>query len=362
MRRRHWLQGAVSAALLGPRWVGAQARMPLADMHSHFGLIHRQLASSGLAEELRSQGVALMAWKLVSDGAWLHRGPSGIDVVGTPQPGQFAARFNAQIGRMRAYLREHELKAVLSAADVDACIAPNGEPGVVLASEGSHFLEGRVENLDAAIDKGLRHLQLVHFVPAPAGDHQTMAPQHHGLSEMGWHLIEACNAKHVLVDLAHAAMPTVEQALEASNRPLIWSHGWVDRVAGRWLDATTMQQRRLSIEHAKKIANRGGVVGLWGLALNRPGAAWTAGRGAWTVALHDTAGYARELANLVDKIGSDHVAFGTDIEGVGQQWSVNDYAGVRDVVQQLEQLKLPSETIERVAYANYARVLKAALA
>ena len=56
-----------------------------------------------------------------------------------------------------------------------------------------------------------------------------------------------------------------------------------------------------------------------------------------------------------------HVAFGTDIEGVGPNWSVNDCAGVRSVLDHLPEMKLPNETVERVAYGNYARVLKAAM-
>lgn len=52
------------------------------------------------------------------------------------------------------------------------------------------------------------------------------------------------------------------------------------------------------------------------------------------------------------------VGFGTDIEGVGENWVVNDYQGVRTVIDQLQQLKMPPDTIERVAYRNYARVLK----
>ena len=336
--------------------------MPIADMHSHYGLITRRpLATSGLADELRNQRVALMAWKLVADGPWIRESPTGIEVFRTPEPGQLAATFNTRIARMKDYLLEHRLKMVLTAADVNACIAANGEPGIVLASEGAHFLEGRVDNLKAAYDKGLRHLQLVHFLPSPLGDNQTLAPVHHGLSGMGKRLVEACNAQHMLIDLAHASMAVVEQTVQITQVPLIWSHGWVGRVAGRWLDTLTYQQRRLSIAHAKKIANKGGVVGLWGLALNKPGPAWAAGSDSWTVSLHDTEGYARELANLIDKLGSEHVAFGTDMEGVGKKWSVNDYAGVRGVLDHLQKMKLPSETIERVAYGNYARVLKAVL-
>jgi membrane dipeptidase len=146
----------------------------------------------------------------------------------------------------------------------------------------------------------------------------------------------------------------VDQALDIATAPLVWSHGWVDRVGGRFVDPFGFLQRRLSLEHAKKIAAKGGVVGLWGLGLANP-------RAGWSVGARDTRGYAKELASLIDKLGLDHVAFGTDIEGTGPNWSANDYTGVRSVLDHLQEMKLPSETIERLAYANYARVLKAVL-
>jgi len=34
----------------------------------------------------------------------------------------------------------------------------------------------------------------------------------------------------------------------------------------------------------------------------------------------------------VNKLGADHVGLGTDMEGVGKNWSVNDYGHVRSVL------------------------------
>src|SRR5262249_35520401 len=103
---------------------------------------------------------------------------------------------------MKAYVAKEGLRTVLTAADVEACVA--GEGGIVFAGEGADFLEGRVEALDGAYAKGLRHLQLVHYIRTPVGDFQTASPTHGGLSAMGRQLVQACNAKGVLVDLAHA--------------------------------------------------------------------------------------------------------------------------------------------------------------
>jgi membrane dipeptidase len=264
------------------------------------------------------------------------------------------AHFHASLDRMKAYAAQHRLKTVLVAADVDACIAADGQPGIVLASEGADFLEGRLGNLQAAYDKGLRHLQLVHYIRTPVGDYQTVPPVYNGLSALGRLLVEACNDKGMLVDLAHSTPESVDQALQIAKAPLVWSHGWVDRAGGRFTDPFGFLQRRLSLDQAKAIADKGGVIGLWGLGLANP-------RAGWSVGARDTRAYGGELAGLVDKIGRDHVAFGTDIEGTGPNWSVNDYTGVRAVLDHLQEMKLPSETIERVAYGNYARVLKAAL-
>jgi membrane dipeptidase len=347
------LRAALALAAACPLGARAQQpRIPLADMHSHYGMIQRRFASSGFAEDLRNERVALVAWKLVADARWIRATNVGIEQAREPAPGELAQFFQASIERMRGYVAEHKLRMVLARADVDACLA--GDTGVVLASEGADFLEGRVEGLEAAYAKGLRHLQLVHYIRTPVGDFQTVAPVHNGLSEMGRKLVAACNEKGILVDLAHCTMPGVEQAIAVSKAPMIWSHGWVDGDGGNWQDPYGFLKRRLSVAHAKKIAGSGGVVGLWAFGLSRPGLGWQ-------VAARDSRAYAREIAKLVDLIGADHVAFGTDIEGVGQNWTLNSYGDVRKVVGYLEEMKLPASAIERVACLNYARVLKASL-
>lgn len=351
--RRRVLQAAIALLAAGPYAVRAQQqRVPIADMHSHYGMIKRRMPNSGLAEDMRANRVAIIAWKLVADGPWIRATSTGIEQAREPSPGQLAYYFKTQLGRMKAYVAEQKLRTVLTPADVDACIA--GDAGIVLAAEGADFLEGKVENLEPAYANGLRHLQLVHYIHTPVGDFQTVAPVHNGLSAMGKQLVEACNAKGVLVDLAHSTAASVDQALDISKAPLLWSHSWVDGAGGNWQDQHGFQRRRLSLEHARKIAARGGVVGLWAFGLTRPGSGWSVSPG-------NTQAYAREIASLVDKIGADHVGFGTDIEGVGPNWAVNDYGHVRKVIEHLEEMKLEASVIERIAYRNYARLLKTVL-
>ena len=371
-RRRRLLLSAAWPALascplvLGPLALGplaaraAAPAVPIADMHSHYGMITRQMRGSRLAEEMRAERVALVAWAMPSDLRWIKATATGVEQFREPVAGSLATFFAEMLGRMRAYVAESGLKTVLDAADVDACV--RGDTGIVLASEGADFLEGRIESLDAVHAQGLRHLQLVHYIGNPIGDFQTRPAQHGGLSETGKRLVAACNAKGILVDLAHCPGASIDQALALSTRPMVFSHGWVDKDEGRWQDAHGWQKRRLSLAHARKIAAKGGVVGLWGLGRGSPGLERTPGKGTWTVGRGDIGAYARELAHLVEWIGADHVAIGSDIEGVGPNAAVDDYAQVRRVIDALQLTKLPASTIEKVAFANYARVLKAALA
>jgi hypothetical protein len=303
-RRRRMLQATVALLAGGPLALRAQqARVPLADVHSHYGMISRRGTDSGMAADMRDNGVALVAWKLVADARWIRTTATGIEQARQPAPGELAAYFSENFERMRTYVAAQKLRTVLASADVDA---------------------------------------------------QTTEPVHNGLSAMGMQLVEACNAQGVLVDLAHSTGASVDQALEIAKAPLLWSHGWVEGEGGSWQDRTGFFKRRLSVAHAKKIAGRGGVVGLWGFGRSRPGSGWSVGP-------RDTRSYAKEVAGLVDKIGADHVAFGTDIEGVGPNWAINDYSHLRSVVDHLQEMKLPGSVIERIAYANYARILKATL-
>ena len=247
-RRRLLLAGA-SLLAAGPAALRAQQQVPIADMHSHYGLIARKIADSGLAEEIRAQRVALVAWKLVADGRWIRATSTGIEQRSEPRPGELARYFDEVLRSMRSYVAEQKLRLVLSAADVDACVA--GEPGIVLASEGADFLEGRLEGLDAAHEKGLRHLQLVHYIRTPVGDFQTVAPTHGGLSEMGRKLVEACNAKGILVDLAHS---TIRRWTRRWRSPGRRSSG---RTAGWMATAATGATRMDSSSAACRSRTRG---------------------------------------------------------------------------------------------------------
>jgi tetratricopeptide (TPR) repeat protein len=125
-RRRLLLRAALPALGLGalaPLAARAAPAVPIADMHSHYGMITRAMRRSGLAEDMRAERVALVAWAMPSDLRWIRATANGVEQAREPEPGSLAAFFAEMLGRMRAYVAESGLKTVLTAADVDACIA-----------------------------------------------------------------------------------------------------------------------------------------------------------------------------------------------------------------------------------------------
>lgn len=340
MQRRRFLAAAAACATLPLR---AQERVWIGDMHSHLYLGGATRPVSGpLGDNMRQAGASLVAWAWVSDGRWIADTPSGVMQQSTPKPGDVWPYFESGVRRMKDHLAEQKLPLVLDRAALQ--LALEGQPHVVFACEGADFLEGRLEQLQQAWQMGVRHLQLVHYMRTVVGDFQTEAPRHGGLSGFGREVVAECQRLGILVDLAHCTEDAVEQALAIAKEPMVWSHSSVVPLRGHWTQ-TPWRARRLSTASAKAIASKGGVVGLWALSLDVG---------------TSIGSYADRLLAMADALGEDHVAFGTDLNGLGRSAMMQDYGDVRRVVDTLQSRGLPAERVRKLAIGNYARALGAA--
>jgi membrane dipeptidase len=320
----------------------------IADMHSHAGGVGPLRAGYNLRQAMEESGTCLLAWSLVDDAPWIGRTQRGVEQVSHPPPGELWTRFERVLRRMNGNLRTWNISRVLTPADVDAALA--GSPHVVLASESANFLEGSLDRLPLVHALGLRHLQIVHYIDTPFGDLQTAAPRHTGMPEIARKLLTECSRLGILIDLAHCTPTFVEQALAATEQPMVWSHSWISRRGGQWNDHGYLA-RSLAPELAKKVAAHGGVIGLW----------VTRVRGDSSYPLYSVNSYADEILRMVDVIGPKAVGFGTDMEGTGPEPVLSNYQNLREVVNRLVQLGVPSQVLEDVCSGNYARVLKKAL-
>jgi membrane dipeptidase len=354
MHRRRLLQSAGAAFGLGlalsPAGRAQGRRHHLADMHSHFGMHLPRPFGLDMRQHMERTGTTLLAWSIVDDTPWVVRGPAGLAQRKQPQDGELWAYFQSRVAALQSKLKEWKLTMALAPADVDAAAA--GEPRVLLATEAANFLEGRLERVAAAHALGVRHMQLVHYIANPIGDFQTAEPKHGGLTAFGVQVVQECKRLGILVDLAHGTPALVDAAMAASELPMVWSHSWISHEGGAWNGAAYLA-RSLALPVAKKIAARGGVVGLWSVRM-------TAGDPQYRVRTPGT--YADEIMRMCELIGPEHVAFGTDLEGVGPDRALTDYGDLRGVADSLLKRGLGDAALEGVLFGNYARVVKQAMA
>jgi membrane dipeptidase len=345
MDRRQLIKGALASPFAFAGGAFAKEPIYIGDMHYHLLFIGSNTpATKPLAKALAAGNATLVAWSLVGDLLWLRPTPQGFKQNGTPGSGVAATWFKEEMARIKAHLAEQKLKIVQAPGDVD--LALKGDPHVVLATEGATFLDGDISQLQVAYDLGIRHIQLVHYIRNTIGDFQTEKPEHNGLTPFGRKVVEECNRLGILVDLAHATNDMVAQVLEIAKAPVVWSHSSVTQTGKPDYKLPVTKARQLSLDTAKAITSKGGVVGLWAI---RSDAGPT------------VEAYANRLAEMADWLGEDHVAFGTDMNGI-QNPVITGYADLRRVVEHWERKKMDEAKIRKLAIENYARVLKQALA
>jgi membrane dipeptidase len=349
-RRRFALGAAAAVAGLQAPSVWAQpvAKPYLADMHSHYGMFLPRLFGLDLARHMADTGTMLLAWSATDDHRWIAMTPTGWQQSRQPAPGELWAAFQQRLAGYEDKLKGWNLAKALTAADVDAALA--GSPRVLLATEGANFLEGQPERVAQAHAWGVRHLQLIHFIQSPLGDRQTAEPVHGGLTPLGAKVVAECRRLGIVVDMAHGTSALVDGVLEASDAIPVWSHSWISAQGGGWTDPSYIA-RSLSPATARKIAARGGAVGLWTVRVNRDPA----------YPVHNATTYADEIVRMCELVGPNHVAFGTDMEGAGPGAILSNYVDLRDVADKLMQRGLSEADLQNVFIGNYARIVKAAM-
>jgi membrane dipeptidase len=344
MHRRHFLKAGLAWPLTfaGPAF--ADDAIYIADMHFH--LFFPDLGSAPqrtLGKLLAGSRATLVAWSLVGDLPWIRVTPSGLKQSGVPKLGEAFAWFQQELARIKKHIADQKLKIVRTPADV--ALALKGDPHVVLAVEGASFLDGGLKALEAAYDLGVRQIQLVHYISNTIGDLQTERPEHNGLTAFGKTVVQECNRLGILVDLAHSSEDVVMQALDVSKAPMVWSHSSLTKKQKPNWSMVAWQARQLSMEGAKAITGKAGVVGLWTLR---------ADTGPTVEA------YADRLLEMADWLGEDHVAFGTDMNAVSSPF-VASYAQLQRALKYWQQQNVSERRMRKVAMENYVRVLSQAL-
>lgn len=161
-----------------------------------------------------------------------------------------------------------------------------------LGVEGMHVLEGKLTNVDAMFDAGVRMMAPVHFFDNELGG-SAHGVSKEGLTKFGSEVIKKMEEKKMIVDLSHSSPKLIDDILELARRPIIVSHTGVK--------GTCDNVRNLSDKHLEGIAATGGLIGI---AFFEPAVCGT-----------DAMATAKAIRYTVDLIGIDHVALGSDFDG-----------------------------------------------
>ena len=223
------------------------------------------------------------------------------------------------------------LRAFLASRD-----AKPDKHAALLAIEGLHALDGKLESVDTLYAHGFRMLGLTHFF-----DNEVAASAHGvthaGLTPLGRQVVERMEALHILVDLAHASPQTVSEVLAMAKRPVVVSHTGVA--------ATCPGPRNLTDDQLKAIRANGGVIGIgyWDAAVCTLGAV----------------SIAKAIRHAVDVAGIEHVALGSDFDGATSTPFATD--GLAEITQALLDQHFSHDDIAKIMGGNVFRLFGEAL-
>ena len=168
-----------------------------------------------------------------------------------------------------------------------------GRIGVIYSFEAVEMLDGRVDNIDHFSALGVRVMQLSYNTANPFASGVMVPQPSSGLTPLGHEAVARMNALGVTLDLSHADERSSLAAVQASVRPVAITH------AG--CDAVHAHPRNKSDAILKAVADRGGVVGIYGLSYISAGPTQQS--------LDD---YLAHMLHALSVCGEDHVGIGSD--------------------------------------------------
>lgn len=238
-------------------------------------------------------------------------------------------------------------------ADVDR-IFLSGRIGSVLGMEGGHAIENSLGALRAFYDLGVRYMTLTHGGNTDWADSATDDPEHGGLTEFGREVVREMNRLGMLVDLSHTSTETMNDVLDVTEAPVIFSHSGAQGV--------TDHRRNVPDQVLRRLPQNGGVV----MVVFYP---WHVSEALRTYDGPGDPPWA-SLSDVADHIeyvrataGIDHVGLGSDYDGMEPDPPPNgleDVSKFPDLLVELSRRGWSEADLAKLAGGNVLRAWAAA--
>jgi membrane dipeptidase len=164
-----------------------------------------------------------------------------------------------------------------------------------------------------------------------------------GLTDAGKRLVRTCNELKIMVDLSHLNAAGFDDVASITDAPLVATHSNAH--------AVTPSSRNLTDRQLAMIRESGGVVGLnFATVFLRPDGRESAEMG-WEPVM-------RHLDHLLDHLGEDGVAFGSDFDGATVPQGIGDVTGLPALQAEMVAHGFDAALMAKITHGNWLRVLE----
>lgn len=317
-------------------------RFVFADIHAHPSRFHRANVSRIERDEIDRyrRGLIDLVVSNVSSDAAFHGGYVAAD-GSSPRRLRGNDRYPLKPGEAFAFTldRLQRIFNTVETGDVVLATSPDvvldakrsGRLASMAALEGADGLEGSLDHLRDLHRRGVRLVQLMHFLDNEIGVNQTPPHEDRGLSDLGRSMVREANRLGIVIDLAHANTRTILDTLAVSTQPIVFSHTGVK--------ALHDGDRYLTDDEIRAIAAKGGLVGIWPAR-----------------ALGTITEMVRHVDHVKRLVGIDHLAIASDLRGMSYIDAFGEEANFLAIVEGLLDAGYTDDAVGKVMGGNFFRL------
>ena len=254
----------------------------------------------------------------------------------------------AMFARMRRLAAElpDDLALCGSAKDI-AAEMETGRLAILPHIEGAECIDTGLDTLEVLYAAGLRSLGLVWSRPnafahgAPIHMAESYDPKA-GLTDAGQALVRECNAMGVMIDLSHLNEGGFWDVVKLSQKPLVATHSNAH--------ALSSCPRNLTDDQLRAVRESNGVVGLnFNVGFLRVDCEDNLDTPIETMLRH--------LDHLIEHLGEDGVALGSDFDGCSLPLEIRDVTGLPRLVAAMRQAGYGEALIAKICHLNWLDLL-----